>query len=242
MLHLDEDRKHRPVRRPRLEAKRTEKVADFRFIEVDNQIVGPVAGALLVARRRSRHLVVIAIGADEVCRARFVRRQSRIAGKIQRTGDLDENILQTGGKADDAVCLALAGDDGLRPIEVGRRGHRESATRQRCCKRHSDDGGRHAKTCRVPRPLCHVPVEHTHLAIPMIFNEQRQRHPHPRRGGANVGLSTNRNRLNTPVVNHRAAIRLDSAARAEEHCNLSPLAANHEPRRFWMTPPSQGSR
>jgi hypothetical protein len=60
-LHLDKDGKDRTVRKPRLEAKRLEKAVDFLFVEVDNQIVWPIAGALLVARRRAGHLVVIAM-------------------------------------------------------------------------------------------------------------------------------------------------------------------------------------
>jgi hypothetical protein len=38
---------------------------------------------------------------------------------------------------------------------------------------------------------------------------------------------------NIPVVNHLAAIALDSTEQAEEHCNLPPLAANHAQRRVF---------
>ena len=104
------------MRKPWCDAKRPKKVVDFLFIEVDIQIVWPIAGALFVARRRPGHLVVIAVRLDEISCARFVGCQSRVARKLQRAGHFDENILQTSGKADNAVGLALACDDGLRPI------------------------------------------------------------------------------------------------------------------------------
>ncbi len=83
------------MRKPRCDAKRPKKVVDFLFIEVDNQIVGSITGALLVASRCPGHLVVIAVRLNEISCARFVCRQPRIAGKFYRAGHFDENILET---------------------------------------------------------------------------------------------------------------------------------------------------
>src|SRR4030088_2112463 len=98
------------MRKPRLEAKRFEKVVDFPLIKVDNQIVWSITGALLVASRSAGHLVVIAKCPDEAFCVRFVCCQSTVAGKLLRAGYFNENVLQTGGEADHAVCLALARD------------------------------------------------------------------------------------------------------------------------------------
>jgi hypothetical protein len=55
--------------------------------------------------------------------------------------------FQTGGEADDAVGLALARDDGLRPIQIIRRGrHCGSATHQRSYHQHPDHDARHSST------------------------------------------------------------------------------------------------
>ncbi|OIQ66515.1 hypothetical protein GALL_519120 [mine drainage metagenome] len=144
-LHPDKDRKARPVRKPRFKAERREEIVDLPFIEVDDQVVGPVAGALLVANGRAGHLVVIAVHFDEICRARLVFGQPRIAGQLHRAGHLDEHILQAGGEADGTVGLALAGDDGLRPIEIIRRGRRgRGAKHQRSQNRHPDHAGNHS--------------------------------------------------------------------------------------------------
>src|SRR6266478_2068688 len=151
---------------PRLEVKCLEKVLDFRLIKVDGQIVWPIAGALLVARRSAGHLVVIAKCPDEVLRVRFVGCQSTVAGKLLRAGYFNENVLQTGGEADDAVWLALARDDCLCPIQVVRRGrHRAAATRQRDYQRYPDDGANHAKIHQVRLASCRMPSNHaTHPA------------------------------------------------------------------------------
>src|SRR5216683_6437252 len=151
---------------PRLDVKCLEKVVDFRFIKVDGQIVWPIAGALLGASRSAGHLVVIAKCSDEVFRVRFVGCQSTVARKLLRAGYFNENVLQTGGEADDAVCLALAGDDCLCSIEVIRRGrHRAAATRQRNCQRYPDDGANHAKIHHVRLTPCRMPDNHaTHPA------------------------------------------------------------------------------
>src|SRR5947209_8147086 len=107
------------MRQPRLEPKCIENVVDLSGVEVGRQIVWPIAGALFVALWKAGHLIVIAVRGHEIRRAHLVRSQSRIAGELQRPRDLDKNILETGHKADAAVRLALAGDDGLRPIELG---------------------------------------------------------------------------------------------------------------------------
>src|ERR1700724_1039544 len=101
---------------PRLDVKCLEKVVDFLFIKVDDQIVWPIAGPLLVARRSAGHLVVILKCPDEAFRVRLGGCQPTVACKLLRAGYFDENVLQTGGEADDAVCLALARDDSLRSI------------------------------------------------------------------------------------------------------------------------------
>jgi hypothetical protein len=106
LLHLDKDGKDRTVGKPRLEAKRLEKVVDFRFIDVGNQIVRPIARALLMARRRAGHLIVIAMRLNEISCLRFVCVQSRVARERLRAGNPDQNILQARGVADDAICLA----------------------------------------------------------------------------------------------------------------------------------------
>ena len=133
------------MRKPRLDAQSPKKVVYLLFVEVDDQIVWPVAGALLVARRRAGHLIVIAVRVHEIPRARFVLCEPGIARKLQRAGYLDQDILQTGGEADDAVGLTLAGDGGLRAIEIVRRcRHGAAATNRRNGKRYYDDGANHA--------------------------------------------------------------------------------------------------
>src|SRR5882724_10003367 len=151
---------------PRLEVKCLEKVLDFRLIKVDGQIVWPIAGALLVARRSAGHLVVIAECPDEVFRVRFVGCQSTIACKLLRAGYFNENVLQTGGEADDAVCLALAGDDCLCSIQVIRCGrHRAAAARQRNYQRYPDDGANHTKIHQVRLAPCRMPCSHAYLLL-----------------------------------------------------------------------------
>ncbi len=66
LLHLDEDAKHRPLRAPRREAEFAEDAVDFVAVEIHRQVVGPVAGALLIAMRLARELVVIAEMADQL--------------------------------------------------------------------------------------------------------------------------------------------------------------------------------
>jgi len=51
---------------------------------------------------------------------------------------------------------------------------------------------------------------------------------YPLRGNANVRFLAKSDARDIPVVNHRAAIRLDRAGQAEEHSRLSPLATDHE--------------
>src|SRR5260370_40897907 len=134
---------------PRLEADPMKKRVDLLLIKVDGQVVGPIAGPLLVAGRRARHLIVIAERPDEIFRVRFVRGQSTAARKFLSAGYLDQNILQASGEADDAVGLALAGHDGLRTIEIIRsRRARAAATRQRKRNRHPDDGANHIRAYR----------------------------------------------------------------------------------------------
>jgi len=66
LLHFDKDGKDRTVRTPRLEAKCPRRSSIFVFIKVDDQIVWPIAGTLLVAESACGHLVVIAECPDEV--------------------------------------------------------------------------------------------------------------------------------------------------------------------------------
>jgi hypothetical protein len=106
---------------PRLEAKSVENIVDLAVIEVDGQIVWPIAGALLVAGRRAGHLVVIAVRPDEIPCARFVCHQAGITRKLQCAGHLDENVLEAGGEADATVCFALPRNDCLRAIKIVRR-------------------------------------------------------------------------------------------------------------------------
>jgi hypothetical protein len=47
---------------------------------------------------------------------------------------------------------------------------------------------------------------------------------YPLRGGANVRFLAKSDARDIPVVNHRAAIRLDRTGQAEEHRKLSQLA------------------
>src|SRR3981189_3619806 len=155
---------------PRLDVKCLEKVVDFRLIKVGGQIVRPIAGTLLVASRRAGHLVVIAKCPDQVLRVRFVGCQSTVAGKLLRAGYFNENVLQTGGEADDAVCLALAGDDCLCSIQVIRRGrHRATATHQRNCQRYPDDGANHSRIYQVRLAPCRMPSTHAYL----LFSRRR---------------------------------------------------------------------
>ena len=93
------------MREPRLEAKCPENVVDFPFLKIDGQVVGSVAGTLLVAMWFTRELVVIAECLDEAFCLQFVRCQSAVTGELLCAGYLDEDILQTRGKADDAVRL-----------------------------------------------------------------------------------------------------------------------------------------
>src|SRR5215471_17004659 len=107
---------------PRLKAESRDDAVDLALIEVDNEIVGPVARALLVARRGTGHLVMIVVMVHEVADVRFVRFQSRIACKLERAGHFDQHVLKTSSKADCAVSLALAGDNRLRAVEAVGRG------------------------------------------------------------------------------------------------------------------------
>jgi hypothetical protein len=104
--------------------------------------------------------------------------QSRIAHELQCPRYLDEDILQAGCKADAAVWLALARDDGLRLIEFGRGRHGAEIPRQHGRKRQIDDRGHHA--CHLPRPHCRHPVAHTRHPIPVIrMHEVKRRRPYP---------------------------------------------------------------
>jgi hypothetical protein len=48
------------VREPGLEAELPKNFVNLAFLEIDRQVVGPVAGALLVANRLAEKLVTIA--------------------------------------------------------------------------------------------------------------------------------------------------------------------------------------
>src|SRR6185437_5470530 len=155
LLHLDEHTEIRPLRRPWLEAKRRQQAVDLRLVEIDNEIVGPVTGPLLVARRRAGHLVVIVIGFDEVFCPRLVGFEPDIAGELQRARDLDQHVLETGGKADDSIRLTLSGDDRLCAVEAVGRGSEAAATTGEHDRDHyPGNGARGAETIRFS---CHLP-------------------------------------------------------------------------------------
>src|SRR5215831_20262590 len=115
---------------PWLKAESRDDAADLALIKVDNEIVRPVARALLVARGSAGHLVMIVVMIHEVAGVRFVRFQSRIACKLERAGHLDQHVLKTSSKADCAVSFALSGDNRLRAVEGAGRGRGAGAATQ----------------------------------------------------------------------------------------------------------------
>src|SRR5262249_45534806 len=100
-----------------------EQIVDLAFVEIDGQVIGPIAGALLVANGLAFKLVAIAECLDEIPSVRFVVRQATVARKLLRARHLDEDILETPAKPDQAIGLALPGDHGFRAIEIGCRRH-----------------------------------------------------------------------------------------------------------------------
>ena len=86
LFHPDKGSDARTMGQPRLEAKRLEQVVDFPFLKVDGQIVGPIAGALLVAGWLTQQLVAIAKRPDEAFCVRFIRCQSTVAREFLCAG------------------------------------------------------------------------------------------------------------------------------------------------------------
>src|SRR5205823_15020763 len=133
------------------------------------EIVGPVAGALLVTNGLARKLVAIAECPDEIFCLRFVGCQSRVTGEFLCAGRLDEDVLQTHAKANDAVRLALARHGDLCPIKIGSRGgHGAGAPDHDSSKEYPYDRAARTKAYRDRPASLRMPIGHDDAsAVPL---------------------------------------------------------------------------
>jgi hypothetical protein len=135
---------------PRRAAERAQRGIDLCRIEIDDEIVRPVARALLVVVRNARHAVVIAEAVDQRSRPCGERGDGRIADQPGVARDLDQHIFEALGKAERPVRRALAGDDGLRLIEVvGRRSGAAALSHQ---ERRRERRDRASDPCNAAHP------------------------------------------------------------------------------------------
>src|SRR5262249_49512903 len=93
LLHTDQHQDTRSWRRPRRHAERPQRCVDLITIEVHDEVVGAITGALLVVGRKSGHSVMIVKGRDEGLRLGLEEPKARIIGQPRITGDLDQYIL-----------------------------------------------------------------------------------------------------------------------------------------------------
>src|SRR6185436_17349882 len=149
LFHLDKDGKARAMGKPGLEAKRLENIVDPAFLKLRGEIIGPVAGALLVTDGLACKLIAIAECRNEIFCFRLVGGHAPVTAELLCAGGLDEDILQTGGKADDAVRLTLPRHGDLRAIKIRSRGSDGANTPgQGSCQKYPDNRAVRTEACR----------------------------------------------------------------------------------------------
>ena len=118
-LHRDEGHDLRPLGAPGLAAQGCESGVYLLRIERDGEFVRPVARALLVAFRKTRHEIDIGKAGDLVFAEKTVH--ARVGEHARIAGYLHQHIAEALRQSRRARFLTLSRDRGIAPVKIGHR-------------------------------------------------------------------------------------------------------------------------